>query len=467
MTPRVRFAELFAGAGGLSMGLKRAGFECAWHAEIADAPRAILSHRWPDVPLYGDVTTLNGAELVAMHGAVDLLTGGSPCQDLSVAGKRAGLVGSRSSLFYEQMRLWRETGADMCLWENVDGARSSNDGKDFGRILSTFVGGAVTVPRARRRGARLSWPSAGVVSGPAGVAAWRIFDAQFFGVPQRRRRVFVLGTRTGSVDPAEVLSLAESVRGDSSTRRETREGSAADADGRAAIPILEVGKRTGVSTTDIRAGSGIGDDGDPMFTLQATAQHGVIAFGAQNSAAQGASASATCTPTLDKSKVPAVISFDWQKGNDVTNERPSTLNVRVERTDPLRASTVPAVLAFDTMNQSVDTVAHTLRDPHGTFGHDTPDHTLSRRTPRSSEESLRGRSPPRRTRRPNPSPKGPRALRTQGNDLLGQHRHGDRSWSAAAGVQRSSIQERRLRGRVRRGRTSRIHSASGIHTQPF
>lgn len=307
----MRFAELFAGAGGLSMGLERAGWSCVWHAEIADAPRAILAHRWPDVPLYGDVTTLNGNELAAKHGAIDLLTGGSPCQDLSVAGKRAGFgMGgvitdemrqneerTRSSLFFEQMRLWDETGADLCLWENVDGARSSNDGKDFGEVLRAFVGAAVAVPSD-------GWRSAGVAAGPTGVAAWRVLDAQFFGVPQRRRRVFVLGTRTGRIDPAEVLSLAEGMCRDPSARGEAREDVAADARASVAIPILEVGKRTGVSTTDTRAGSGIGEDGDPMFTLQASAQHGVV--------------------------------------------------------------------AFDTMNQSVGTVAHTLRDPHGTFGDALP-----------------------------------------------------------------------------------------------
>jgi DNA (cytosine-5)-methyltransferase 1 len=224
----MKFAELFAGAGGLSMGLERAGWSCVWHAEIADAPRAILAHRWPDVPLYGDVTTLNGNELTATHGAIDLLTGGSPCQDLSVAGKRAGLEGARSGLFFEQMRLWDETGADLCLWENVDGARSSNDGKDFGEVLRAFVGAAVIVPSD-------GWRSAGVAAGPTGVAAWRVLDAQFFGVPQRRRRVFVLGTRTGRIDPAEVLSLAEGMCRDSSKSGEAWEDVAADA--RASAPF--------------------------------------------------------------------------------------------------------------------------------------------------------------------------------------------------------------------------------------
>jgi DNA (cytosine-5)-methyltransferase 1 len=225
---RPRFAELFAGAGGLTLGLERAGWVSAWHAEIADAPRAILTHHWPKVPLYGDVTTLDGEALTALHGPITLLAGGSPCQDLSVAGKRAGMTegsGTRSSLFYEQVRLWDETGADLCLWENVDGARSSNNGKDFGEVLRAFVGAAVLVPSD-------GWRSAGVAAGPRGVAAWRVLDAQYFGVPQRRRRVFVLGTRGGRIDPATVLSLGESMRGNPQTRHQSRQTSSAPTQGR-------------------------------------------------------------------------------------------------------------------------------------------------------------------------------------------------------------------------------------------
>jgi len=218
----LRYGELFAGAGGLSLGLERAGFACAWHAELDENPRAVLRARWPDTPLYGDVTTLDGAALVRAHGPIDLLTGGSPCQDMSVAGKRAGLAGARSSLFHHQMRLWRETDADLCLWENVFGALSSNAGQDFAAVLGAFVGAAVPVPSD-------GWRSAGVVAGPAGVAAWRCLDCQWFGPPQRRLRVFVLGTRTGSVDPAAVLLEPEGVRGNPAPRREARESAPARA----------------------------------------------------------------------------------------------------------------------------------------------------------------------------------------------------------------------------------------------
>jgi DNA (cytosine-5)-methyltransferase 1 len=120
------------------------------------------------------------------------------------------------------MRIWEQSGAPYCLWENVLGAFSSNAGQDFAAVLSAFVGGAVAVPAD-------GWSGAGVVRGPTGVAAWRVLDAQFFGVPQRRRRVFVLGARAGGVDPAEVLSLSEGVHGDPATGGEAREGAAGDA----------------------------------------------------------------------------------------------------------------------------------------------------------------------------------------------------------------------------------------------
>lgn len=212
--PELTYVELFAGAGGMSLGLEMAGWRCTGHAEIEEAPRKVLTARWPGVPLYGDVTQLTGADI----GSPLMLTGGSPCQDLSIAGKRAGMTegsGTRSSLFFHQMRLWGECGADLCLWENVLGAFSSNKGQDFAAVLSAFVGGAVPVPTTGR------WSRGGVVCGPAGIAAWRVLDAQYFGVPQRRRRAFVLGTRSGRYDPAEILALSEGVSGNTEPRQET------------------------------------------------------------------------------------------------------------------------------------------------------------------------------------------------------------------------------------------------------
>lgn len=222
----MRYVELFAGAGGLSMGLEAAGMHPVAHAEIEPHARAVLRHHWPDTPLHGDVTQVDWTQYA---GQVDLVAGGSPCQDLSVAGKRAGLAGARSGLFYELIRAWDETGATYCLWENVDGARSSNNGEDFAAVLSAFVGNPVAVPRDKRGHAR--WPGAGVAAGSTGVAAWRVLDLQHFGPPQRRRRIFVLAARAGGADPAEILALSQGVCGHPSPRQQQREGAARGAQG--------------------------------------------------------------------------------------------------------------------------------------------------------------------------------------------------------------------------------------------
>ena len=213
----MRYIELFAGAGGMSRGLEAAGLVCVAHAEIEPHAQAVLRQHWPDTPLHGDVTQV---DWTTYAGQVEVVAGGSPCQDLSVAGKRAGLAGARSGLFYELLRAWDETGAPYCLWENVDGARSSNHGGDFAAVLSAFVGTALPVPSD-------GWRSSGVAAGSTGVAAWRVLDLQHFGPPQRRRRLFVVAARTGGVDPAEVLALSESVCGHPSPRQQQRERAAA------------------------------------------------------------------------------------------------------------------------------------------------------------------------------------------------------------------------------------------------
>jgi site-specific DNA-cytosine methylase len=217
------YAELFAGAGGLSMGLELAGWDAVAHAEIEPHARAVLRKHWPDCRLDGDVSAVNGAD----YRGTTLLSGGSPCQDLSVAGKRSGMTegsGTRSSLYFEQVRIWQESGAPYFLWENVLGAFSSNNGRDFAAVLSALVGAAIPVPAD-------GWQSGGVAAGPTGVAAWRVLDAQFFGVSQRRRRVFVLGARAGGVDPAEVLAVSEGLRGDFTAGGQAWESITADARG--------------------------------------------------------------------------------------------------------------------------------------------------------------------------------------------------------------------------------------------
>jgi DNA (cytosine-5)-methyltransferase 1 len=214
MPPRA--LELCAGVGGLSAGLRNAGWEIAGHAEIDAFARRVLEARFPGVPLYGDVAEMDGRAFVRDHGSVDLVSFGAPCQNLSVAGRREGIHGEKSSLFFECVRVFEETGAAYALYENVFGLYSSSKGADFAAVLTSLLGSEVQVP-VDPKGRPRKWTGAGLVrdesSGRA--VAWRTLDAQHW-VPQRRRRVFVLAARAGGVDPAAVLLEWEGLRGDHS-----------------------------------------------------------------------------------------------------------------------------------------------------------------------------------------------------------------------------------------------------------
>lgn len=220
--------SLFSGCGGAELGLHAAGIRVIAMCENAPHARAVLRYRFPDIPLHDDVTTLDGRPFKG----VDLVCGGSPCQDLSVAGKRGGMTegsGTRSALFFHQVRIWHETEATYFQWENVHGALSSQQGADFAAVLSALVGAPVAVPAD-------GWGRGGVAAGPQAVAAWYVFNLEHFGVPQSRDRVVVLAARAGGVDPAQVLALGEGVRGDSPPRFAAREDAA---------PALESGTGAG------------------------------------------------------------------------------------------------------------------------------------------------------------------------------------------------------------------------------
>ena len=188
---------------------------------------------------YGDITKLNGAELPA----VDVITGGSPCQDLSVAGKRAGLAGERSGLFMEQIRVIKEmrqrdrdsgrTGVHVrpryMVWENVPGAFSSNSGEDFRAVLEETAHIAdknAVVPQPPNG----KWTTSGAIMGDGWSIAWRVLDAQFWGVPQRRRRIALVADFGGQSAP-EILFKPESVCGNIEEGGEQGEGTAEGTEG--------------------------------------------------------------------------------------------------------------------------------------------------------------------------------------------------------------------------------------------
>jgi DNA (cytosine-5)-methyltransferase 1 len=388
----------------------------AWHSlgwrpvafsEIDPFARAVLAHHYPAVQLHGDFTTIDAGA----HGTIDLLVGGTPCQSFSIAGLRKGLADDRGNLSLEFIRLAKAACARWVVWENVPGVLSIDRGRAFG----SFLGGLAECGYG---------------------FAYRILDAQYFGVPQRRRRVFVVGYFGDWRPAAAVLFEREGLRGDIAPRREARKriadsltvganqcggragdivehetayaleassGGASGKEGRGlvthtlrgdgfdaseegtgrgtplvagtvsskwakgtggpagdecqnliafdsrqitskingsnpqpgdpcptlhqgthyiAIPLQEVGKRTGKSTDDASIGLGIGQDGDAMFTLQAAAQHGVAIpldlrnagrdaekHDAQNRQGCGVGAAGDPASTLSTAFVPGVASF--------------------------------------------------------------------------------------------------------------------------------------------------------------
>lgn len=183
---RARVVSLFAGIGGFDLGFERAEFTVVAQVEKDKRCRELLAAKWPDAAILDDVCTAGAHNLPAC----DVITFGFPCQDLSVAGKRAGLAGGRSGLFYEATRIINELKPAYCLFENVPGLLTSSGGRDFELVLCEMD--------------RLGYSG-----------AWRVLDAQWLGVAQRRRRVFGLFSRldAGAVRCAEILSLPESLRG--------------------------------------------------------------------------------------------------------------------------------------------------------------------------------------------------------------------------------------------------------------
>jgi len=191
----VRYLSLFSGIEAATVAWETIGWEAVAFAEFDDFPKAVLAYHYPNVPDLGDVTKIAKEQIIAL-GHIDIVVGGSPCQDLSMAGKRAGLRNedgsvTRSGLFDEQMRIFeiarKYCGARYLLWENVPGAFSSNNGNDFAYVLGSMVSGGISVPTD-------GWKNSGVAVSSNGrrLVEWRVLDAQYFGVPQRRRRIFAL-----------------------------------------------------------------------------------------------------------------------------------------------------------------------------------------------------------------------------------------------------------------------------------
>ena len=286
----LRLGSLFSGSGGFELAGSLCGIEPVWASEVEPYPVAVTRSRFPNMKHLGSVTDVHGGDIEP----VDIITFGSPCQDLSVAGKRAGLKHeangddetTRSGLFMEAVRIIKEmrkaTNGEyptFAVWENVPGAFSSNKGEDFRTVLEELikiVEPTAVMPAVPKNG----WPYADSYCGDGWSLAYRVFDAQYWGVPQRRRRIYLVldlrGQRAGKVSFER-----EGLRGNFATFKTAGQGTAGDATDRTgaddcegAIPINTMiatrHKQLGRGT-----GFGVGEAGDPQFTISAGHEHAV------------------------------------------------------------------------------------------------------------------------------------------------------------------------------------------------
>lgn len=251
----IKVLDLFSGIGGFSLAAHRAGFEVVAHCEIEPFPRAVLAHRFSGVPIFEDVKKLTKDIFYEKTGLdkIDVVVGGSPCQDFSVAGAQRGFGGNRSSLFLEQMRIARELGAKWIVWENVPGVLSSNKGADFGRVLSEFSGW--TIPAQKFGG--VGFVRARTANDFS--VCYRIFNTQFFRIPQRRR-IYLVASLGGECRP-EILFEPDGVRGHSAARQDAREDVAAAVAGSAGGDGCAGGKNVFIES---------GNSGDCVPTLTAS-----------------------------------------------------------------------------------------------------------------------------------------------------------------------------------------------------
>lgn len=266
MKHKLTLGSLFDGSGGFPLGGLLCGIEPLWASEIEPFPIRVTTKRLPFMKHYGDVSSLDGSKMES----VDIITFGSPCQDMSVAGKRNGLDGERSSLFYEAIRIVKEmrcaTDGEYpryIVWENVPGAFSSNKGEDFRCVLESIChikDKTLSVPKADK------WRQAGNIVGDDFSIAWRVLDAQYWGVPQRRKRIFLVADFAGG-SAGEILFKSEGLSGYSKESFRSWQGTA---------DCFENGIReTGTSSVILndQGGNRMDITEDVTCTLRAEAHH--------------------------------------------------------------------------------------------------------------------------------------------------------------------------------------------------
>ena len=300
--------SLFDGSGGFPLGGLLAGITPVWASEIEPFPIRVTTKRLPFMKHYGDISTLDGGKIEP----VDIITFGSPCQDMSVAGRRDGLDGSRSSLFYEAIRIIKEMRyatngkyPRYIVWENVPGAFSSNGGEDFKAVLEAVIDVAepntqVPMPEKNR------WPYADCYMGDGWSVAYRVLDAQYWGVPQRRKRIYLVADFAGR-SAFDILFKSEGLSGYSAEgfrAWQRTAGSAADCAGTAGICLNDQGGQRMDVTDDVCA------------TLRAEAHHPPCVLESAGFRTEHSSKSRSIgyeeetSPTLRAGVVPAAVALE-------------------------------------------------------------------------------------------------------------------------------------------------------------
>ena len=316
---KMTLGSLFDGSGGFPLGGILAGIEPKWSSEIEPFPVLVTHKRLPGVKHYGDVSRLSGAELPP----VDIITFGSPCQDLSIAGKRAGIHdGDRSNLFFQAIRIIKEMRdatngryPRYCVWENVPGAFSSHGGDDFKAVLEAVIGikeEGIEVPSPENH----RWPKSDVYLGDGWSVAYRVFDAQYWGVPQRRARIYLVADLAGG-SAGEVLFKSEGVSGYTPQGFRAWQGTAGCAEegtgetgGR-----IDAGGGTLCLNTQGNSGVGITEDKALALVAQDHGNHPAVlhasGFSTEHSAkARSIGYEEEVSPTLRAGVVPAALSVE-------------------------------------------------------------------------------------------------------------------------------------------------------------
>lgn len=285
----IKLGSLFSGSGGFELGGIFAGILPVWNSEIEPFPIRVTTKRMPSVKHYGDINTLDGHELEP----VDIITFGSPCTDMSIAGKREGLEGKQSVLFHQAIRIVKEMREQTnehspryIVWENVPGAFSSNKGEDFRTVLEEIC--RIKDPAVSVAGCA-KWQPAGCILGNGYSVAWHVLDAQYWGVPQRRKRIYLVADFDGQ-SASQVLFESEGLSGYSAQGFRTWQGAAGYlAPGAGAAGTVCLNDQGGVcmDATEGRTN-----------TLQAEAHHPLIISGHPKSVFENHGADSRCRGPL-------------------------------------------------------------------------------------------------------------------------------------------------------------------------